>query len=138
MAARLIGTDDTDPWLPASVKVPAGMTKLVDSGNHYTATDVEGVLAEIAPQLGGGGGGAVASVNGKTGTVVLNSTDVGAVSSVNGKTGTSVSLTSTDVGAVASSGAGNAPQPLRMAAYTAAGFAALVTKDPNTFYVIVP
>lgn len=29
---------------------------VADTGNNYTATDVEGVLAEIAPQLGAGGG----------------------------------------------------------------------------------
>ncbi len=28
---------------------------VADSGDNYTATDVEGILAEIAPQLGGGG-----------------------------------------------------------------------------------
>lgn len=58
-----------------------------------------------APQ--GGGGGAVSSVNGKTGAVVLDASDVGAkpdsytapVSSVNNKTG-AVVLTASDVGAM--------------------------------------
>jgi hypothetical protein len=35
--------------------VPADSVSVADSGTFYTATDVEGVLAEIAPQLGGGG-----------------------------------------------------------------------------------
>lgn len=47
---------------------------------------------------GGGTGGAVASVNGKTGVVVLNASDVGGVTSVNGQTG-AVTVSS---GAVAS------------------------------------
>lgn len=33
----------------------ASAISVLDSGANYTATDVEGVLAEIAPQLGGGG-----------------------------------------------------------------------------------
>lgn len=33
----------------------ASAISVADSGGNYTATDVEGVLAEIAPQLGGGG-----------------------------------------------------------------------------------
>lgn len=33
----------------------ASAISVADSGAHYTATDVEGVLAEIAPQLGSGG-----------------------------------------------------------------------------------
>lgn len=41
----------------------------------------------------------VASVNGQTGTVVLDANDVGAVESVNGQTGVVV-LDATDVGAV--------------------------------------
>ncbi len=56
---------------------------------------------------GGGGGGAVDSVNGQTGIVVLTASDVGAlpdsytapVESVNGKTG-AVTLTASDVGAL--------------------------------------
>lgn len=43
---------------------------------------------------------AVASVNGQTGTVVLDANDVGAVASVNGQTGVVV-LDADDVGAVA-------------------------------------
>jgi len=34
----------------------ASAVSVLDTGTFYTATDVEGVLAEIAPQLGGGGG----------------------------------------------------------------------------------
>ena len=52
-------------------------------------------LKDYIDQHGGGGGGAVSSVNGKTGAVVLDASDVGAkpssytapVSSVNGQTG---------------------------------------------------
>jgi hypothetical protein len=50
------------------------------------------------PASGGGSGGAVASVNGQTGAVVLTAADVNAVASVNGKSGT-VTLTAADVGA---------------------------------------
>lgn len=32
--------------------ITAENIEVVDSGTNYTATDVEGVLAEIAPQLG--------------------------------------------------------------------------------------
>jgi hypothetical protein len=35
----------------------ASAISVLDAGGDYTATDVEGVLAEIAPQLGGGSGG---------------------------------------------------------------------------------
>ena len=34
----------------------ASAISVLDTGGNYTATDVEGVLAEIAPQLGGGSG----------------------------------------------------------------------------------
>lgn len=44
-----------------------------------------------------GGGGTVASVNGKTGNVVLNASDVGAISSINGKSGTNIELTVEDM-----------------------------------------
>lgn len=65
-----------------------------------------------ALEAGGGGGGAVSSVNGKTGAVVLRASDVGAlpdtytppaapVRSVNGKTG-AVTLNASDVGAMPS------------------------------------
>lgn len=36
--------------------VNADAIAVTDTGSYYTATDVEGVLAEIAPQLGTGGG----------------------------------------------------------------------------------
>ena len=44
------------------------------------------------------GGGGVASVNGKTGEVVLNPSDIGAIGSINGKSGTNVELTAEDLG----------------------------------------
>lgn len=50
---------------------------------------------------GGGGSGAVTSVNGQVGAVVLTAADVGAVSSVNGQSGVVV-LDAADVGAVVS------------------------------------
>ena len=67
-------------------------------------------LKNYIDQHGGGGGGAVTSVNGHTGVVVLTASDVGAkpssytapVSSVCNKTG-AVTLDATDVGAAASS-----------------------------------
>jgi hypothetical protein len=49
----------------------------------------------------GGGGGAVDSVNGKVGVVVLTAADVGAVSTVNGQAGVVV-LVAADVGALPS------------------------------------
>lgn len=77
----------------------------------------EGVYLTNADQLGGlnaseyvtkeeltamgGTGGAVSSVNGKTGEVVLTATDIGAVSSVNGQTG-DVTITATSLGALTS------------------------------------
>lgn len=48
------------------------------------------------------GGGEVESVNGQTGAVVLNASDVGAVSTVNGQSG-AVTLTASDVNAKPSS-----------------------------------
>jgi len=48
---------------------------------------------------------AVFSVNTKTGAVTLTASDVGAVASVNGKSGTSVTLTYSDVGACANNDA---------------------------------
>lgn len=75
----------------------------------------EGVYLTNADQLGGlnaneyvtkeeltvmgGTGGAVSSVNGKTGEVVLTATDIGAVSSVNGQTG-DVTITAETLGAI--------------------------------------
>jgi hypothetical protein len=47
MATRLIGTDSTDPWLPTIVKVHAASTQVLDTAGHFTATDVEGALAEL-------------------------------------------------------------------------------------------
>ena len=85
---------DTGATGPAGVGVPtggsAGQVLAKRSGTNY---DTEWV------NQSGGGGGAVDSVNGKTGTVVLSATDVGAlpsnttyVSSVNGSSG-SVTVT---------------------------------------------
>jgi hypothetical protein len=37
----------------ASLPIAAEDVSVADVGTNYTATDVEGVLAEIAPQLGG-------------------------------------------------------------------------------------
>lgn len=47
----------------------AANVNVADSGANYTATDLEGILAEIAPQLGAGGGGTGnAVIEGVTGT----------------------------------------------------------------------
>lgn len=64
---------------------------VTDAAANYVATTVEGILAEIGPQLGGG---AVDSVNGETGIVVLSAADVGADT-----TGTAASTVSTHEGA---------------------------------------
>lgn len=39
----------------ATIPTTAADVPVADSGDHYAATDVEGVLAEIGPQLGAGG-----------------------------------------------------------------------------------
>lgn len=87
--AAFISTDDTDGaavWLQigglsgsdvqalidahtadSSDAHDASAISVADTGGHYTATDVEGVLAEIAPQLGGGGGGAHAASHEQSG-----------------------------------------------------------------------
>lgn len=74
--------------------------------SNYTKVRINGQWELASPS---GGSGAVDSVNGYTGTVVLNASDVGAlpdtytapVSSVNTKTG-AVTLSASDVGAMAS------------------------------------
>jgi hypothetical protein len=50
---------------------PAAAISVADAGSHFTGTDVEAVLAELA-----GAGGAVDSVNGHTGVVVLTPDDL--------------------------------------------------------------
>lgn len=86
----------------------------VGAAGGVAALDADGLVP--AAQLPAGSGGAVASVNGRTGDVVLGAADIGAldaatadlrylavdgapVSSVNGRTG-AVELTAGDVGAV--------------------------------------
>lgn len=86
---------------------PISLTQ-VDT-NMYTGLEPQPFVI-VGDIPGSGGGDAVASVNGQTGTVVLDAGDVGAlpasytapVASVNGKTGT-VALTASDVGALPTS-----------------------------------
>ena len=67
----------------------------ITGGHEVTITDTEGDhVFDVMDGTGGGGGGAVSSVNGQTGAVVLDASDVGAlpddttyVSSVNGSSG---------------------------------------------------
>jgi hypothetical protein len=47
MTTRLIGTDSNNPWLPDIVKVHADQARVDDLAGNFTATDVEGVLAEL-------------------------------------------------------------------------------------------
>lgn len=113
----LAGTNYLVEKLKALISIKATMsTTLSGYGivDAYTKTQVDDIVSNIP---GGGGTGAVDSVNGKTGVVVLDSDDVGsyskaevdglisgipihvdAVSSVNDKIG-SVVLSATDVGA---------------------------------------
>lgn len=80
------------------------MSILINKNNSGDVQVIEdGKTQTLFPNMegeggGGSGGGAVDSVNGKTGVVVLDAEDVGAVGSVNGKTGTVV-LTPSDIGA---------------------------------------
>lgn len=96
--------DLTDkPTIPAAGVPSGGTTGQVLAKKTNTNYDLEWVNQS-------GGGGAVDSVNGQTGTVVLDASDVGAlpdtytapVTSVNTKTG-AVTLTASDVGALSSS-----------------------------------
>jgi hypothetical protein len=48
---RFVGVDSTDPWLPDIVKVRADKAKIDDAAGNFTATDVEGALAELVDQL---------------------------------------------------------------------------------------
>lgn len=111
------GTDGTDGYSPT-----VSITDIT-GGHRVTITDVNGSHSFDVMDGTGGGGGAVDSVNGQTGTVVLDAADVGAlpdtttiptktsqlqndsgfltsapVTSVNSKTG-AVTLTASDVGA---------------------------------------
>lgn len=52
MTTRFMGVDSVAPQLPATVKVPAGQTTIIDTGSHFTATDVEGALTELAVGAG--------------------------------------------------------------------------------------
>lgn len=56
------------------------------------------VWIDTDDETGGSVGDAVSSVNGKTGEVMLNPSDIGAISSINGKTGSDVNLTAEDLG----------------------------------------
>lgn len=118
-------------------------------GVAYSA-DWKGIADLTGPVTGGGSGGAVSSVNGQTGDVVLGASDVGAldqatadtlyapagstggggaVDSVNGETG-AVQLSAQDVGAIP------AGDITIIDVVTQAEYDALATKVPTTLYVI--
>jgi hypothetical protein len=71
--------DGTPPL--GSPDTAAGIS-IVDAGGLFDSDNVEGALAEAAA-MGGGGSGAVDSVNGETGAVVLTSDDISDVANVN-------------------------------------------------------
>lgn len=92
--------DGTDGYSPTVT------VEEIIGGHRVTITDVDGDHTfDVMDGTGGGGGGAVDSVNGYTGDVWLSASDVGAlpdtytapVSSVNSKTG-AVSLDKSDIG----------------------------------------
>jgi hypothetical protein len=61
----------------------------------------------------------------------------GTITSVNGDEGPAVTLTAADVDAVATNDDGDGPQVLTIECYTESGYAAIVTPDANTLYVVV-
>ncbi len=61
----------------------------------------------------------------------------GTITSVNGDEGPAVTLTAADVDAVATNDTGDGPQVLTIECYTESGYAAIVTPDANTLYVVV-
>lgn len=63
---------DDNTWVVSETSLQT--SSITDSGGYFTTDTVEGALQEI----GAGLAGAVKSVNGKTGAVVLNASDVGA------------------------------------------------------------
>ena len=92
----------------------AGVTQLTAGvGVTLNPTDGKGVVEITAT---GGGGGAVDSVNGKTGTVVLNAADVGAATTAQGvkadsalQNGDNVSVLTNDAGYLTTATAPTAP-----------------------------
>ena len=93
----------------------AGVTQITAGvGVTLNPTDGKGVVEITA--TGGGGGGAVDSVNGKTGTVVLNAADVGAATTAQGvkadsalQNGDNVSVLTNDAGYLTTATAPTAP-----------------------------
>ena len=120
----LNGTNGTDGTDGVDGFSPTVSVEEIPGGHRVTITDIDGEHAfDVMDGQGGGGGGAVDSVNGYTGDVWLTASDVGAlpdntkkkkktsdlqndsgfitsvpVQSVNGKTG-AVELNASDVGA---------------------------------------
>lgn len=64
---------DDNTWVFSQTNLQT--SSITDTGGYFTTDTVEGALQEIGADLAGG---TVKSVNGKTGTVVLNAEDVGA------------------------------------------------------------
>lgn len=121
----LNGTNGTDGTDGVDGFSPTVSVEEIPGGHRVTITDIDGEHAfDVMDGQGGGGGGAVDSVNGYTGEVWLTASDVGALSdsttiptktsqlqndsgfltsapvtSVNSKTG-AVSLSASDVGAL--------------------------------------
>lgn len=82
--------------------ISAAKVPYSNSTSGLTATNVQSAIDEVAQ--GGGGGGAVDSVNGKTGIVTLTASDVSTVPTtrtVNNKSlSSNITLTASDVSAV--------------------------------------
>lgn len=64
---------DDNTWVISETSLQT--SSITDSGGYFTTDTVEGALQELGAGLAGG---AVKSVNGKTGVVTLNASDVGA------------------------------------------------------------
>lgn len=76
----ILGTDSTWSEMPGSGGgSTVTVTQIKSSGEKIATITVDGVGTDLYASAGGSGGGAVDSVNGKTGDVVLAASDVGAV-----------------------------------------------------------
>ena len=98
----------------------ASAISVADAGGDYAATDVEGVLAEIAPQLGGGSGMAVEEDGTEEGT---------GIDRFDFTTGLNVSVSGSQATISASASGGYTPAWLQTGA--GAKYAAIGSGDPN-------